>query len=170
MRRSTNSSFSPNSSINRFSNQYNVRTNPRSSTSLRSSDPSPLQTSRRSKKKQLFQPQASPRTLTGPVFYYREIDKIDKIYKRDFDSEMKRKEIKKQMHSPYKENFVRLRAESVKSTRRQISNNEREWIRKRAKDNQSYENACQEEYDSERRHCQIDYINPTHKELRVLGI
>lgn len=122
------------------------------------------------KKMTLFQPSPKPPKLTGPVTYYRSIDKIDKQLQRDFDESLRRKEIKRQMKSPYKENMVRLRSESVRSVRKQLQRNEILSRRQRKHEIVAYRSACEEEYESERRHCQVDYVSKTYRELRIMGV
>lgn len=125
---------------------------------------------KRVKKMTLFQPSPKPPVLTGPVTYYRDLEKIDKQIQREFDKSLKRKEIKRQMRSPYKENFVRLRADSVRSTRNRLKTNEKLSCRQRRYDSKAYREACEEEFESERRHCKNDYVSKTYPELRIIGV
>ena len=83
---------------------------------------------------------------------------------------MKQKEIRRQMRSPYKENFVRLRADSVRSTRNRLKTNEKLSCRQRRYDSKAYREACEEEFESERRHCKNDYVSKTYPELRIIGV
>ena len=82
----------------------------------------------------------------------------------------KSKEIKRQMKSPYKVNFVRLRADSVRSTRNQLQKNEKISRKQRWNESKAYRKACEEEFESERRKSIIDYVSKTYHELRIIRI
>lgn len=126
--------------------------------------------SKKIKRLTLFQPSPQPPKLTGPVTYYRDNEKIDKRLQREFDKMQKSKEIKRQMKSPYKINFVRLRADSVRSTRNQLQKNEKISRKKRWNESKAYRKACEEEIESERRNSKIDYVSKTYHELRIIRI
>ncbi|OHS99533.1 hypothetical protein TRFO_34041 [Tritrichomonas foetus] len=117
-----------------------------------------------------FQPSPTPRKLTGRVFYYREINKIEKKERANHLKEVKNKEFIRQIRSPYREDFVQLRANSVLSTRKQLEQEQRDWLRQRGKDNVLAQRAIEREFEKEKRHCKKDVLTKTHPIVHVLDV
>lgn len=121
-------------------------------------------------KNNLFQPSPAPLMICGPVFYYSGVDQFEKKMSRQYDEELKRKSRAKQLRSPYKENFVKLRDNSIRQVNLKFAMNEYKEARQRFRESMRYRDACQEEFENEERHCHTDTISRSYKELRIIHV
>lgn len=164
----------PSTCITRGSNKSKTHnTNSRLSSSLTfSSKPPTSNTAQFSNqnKQQLFQPQAPPRQITGPVFYYKKINKIEQKERAAHLQEIKRKAFNNNINSPFKQDMLQMREKSVKSTRRALAQEHQDWVKQRNRENKESKKAIIEDFEKERRHCQKDHLSRTHPIVHILDL
>lgn len=127
-----------------------------------------ISTMRRSKG--FFTHEPAPVRLSGPLIRYRERDRLEKRESYTFYNEMKQKWTQKNMNSPYKKDFVKLKATAERTTRSNLERRDRDFARDRMKAIYDYKSSCEQEIQSEKRHCQTDHFSRLHKDLRILSI
>ena len=119
-------------------------------------------------KTMFFQPTPTSRKLSGPVFYYRDIRRIEKNQRADHYRQVMDKEFKKQINSPYHEDFVQLRENSLITTKNRLDKEKQDWIKQRGRDVRSSLKAIENDIKHEKRHCHKDVLTRTHPIIHVL--
>lgn len=123
-----------------------------------------------SNKQQLFQPQAPPRQINGPVFFYRKLNKIEQKERATHLQEIKRKSFNQNINSPFKQDMLQLRENSVRSSRKNLAEEHQKWTKQRYRENKQSQKAIIEDYEKERRHCKKDVLSRTHPIVHILDL
>lgn len=164
----------PSTSITRASNKSRMpNANARLTSSMTFTTKSPTSTKAQSttqNKQQLFQPQPPPRQISGPVFYYKKINRIEQKERAAHLQEIKRKAFNSNINSPFKQDMLQLRENSVKSSKRSLAQEHQEWVKQRNRENKESRKAIIEDFEKERRHCKKDYLSSTHPIVHILDL
>lgn len=118
----------------------------------------------------LFVPQAPPRSITGKVFYYTKIKKIEDKERETHLRQIQKKAFNQQIHSPFKQDMLQMRENSVRSTRRFLAHEQKQWYKERNKINKECKEAISEDYKKESRHCKKDYLTQSHPIVHILDL
>lgn len=121
-------------------------------------------------KQQLFQPQAPPRQISGPVYFYRKLNRIELKERASHLQEIKRKSFNQNINSPFKQDMFQLRENSIISSRRALSQEHQKWAKQRNRINKESQQAIIEDFERERRHCQKDVLSRTHPIVHILDL
>lgn len=121
-------------------------------------------------KQQLFQPQAPPRQINGPVFFYRKLNKIELKERASHLQEIKRKSFNQNINSPFKQDMVQLRENSVRSSKKALAQEHQKWSKQRYRENKQSQKAIIEDFEKERRHCKRDVLSKSHPIVHILDL